>query len=117
MKEVIAFIRSERWQATRDALYAMGVEDLVQHRVLGRGRQRGLRYLRRASGAGAGDMLFLPKRMIVCLVADQQVEAVVEAIIKVNQTGNYGDGKIFVRTLDAVEGVETQPAQTVIFAV
>lgn len=107
MKQVIAIIRGEKWQATRDALHAVGVEEMFHHRVLGRGRQRGLRYLRRASESGDGEMLFLPKRMVVCLVADEKAAALVTAMININQTGNYGDGKVFVRSLDRVEQVDT----------
>lgn len=105
MKQVTAIIRNEKWHATRDAIRAIGVEEMAHHRVLGRGRQRGLRYLRRASESGEGEMLFLPKRMVECLVADEKTAALVAAIIGVNQTGNYGDGKIFVRPLERVEHV------------
>ena len=106
MKEVIAILRPERWPDTRQAIQALGVEELIQHRVIGRGKQRGLRYLRRATDAGEGDMLYLPKRMVVCLVADESCTALVNAIIKVNQTGNVGDGKIFVRSLGTIQDVE-----------
>jgi nitrogen regulatory protein PII 2 len=103
LKEVTAILRPEKWAATREAIYAIGVEELIQHRVVGRGRQRGLRYLRRATDAGEGDMPYLPKRMIVCLVAEESCAALVNAIIKVNQTGNVGDGKIFVRSLGTIQ--------------
>src|SRR5262245_27440061 len=103
MKEVVAVIRNEKWQATRLAIEAVGVEEMVQRRVLGRGRQRGLRYLRRASDAGEGGMPFLPKRMVTCVVADDRCDALVSAIIKTNQTGNVGDGKIFVRPIVVLE--------------
>ena len=109
MKQVIAIIRTEKWQATWQVIDAVGVEDLVHHRVIGRGRQRGLRYLRRASEAGDGDMPYLPKRMVSCLVPDEKADALVSAIIRVNQTGNFGDGKIFVRPLELLLS-ETAPA-------
>src|SRR3972149_9079475 len=62
VKEITAIIRAERWQETREAIEALGISDVFHRRVLGRGRQRGLRYLRRASAAGEGDMPYLPKR-------------------------------------------------------
>ena len=105
MKEVTAILRPEKWAATREAIQAIGVEDVIQHRVTGRGKQRGLRYLRRATDAGEGDMPFLPKRKVVCLVADDKCTTLVNAIIKVNQTGNMGDGKIFVRSLGTVQDI------------
>jgi nitrogen regulatory protein PII len=116
LKEVTAFIRPEKWSVTYAALLAAGVEDVTQHRVLGRGKQRGLRYLRR--GAGEGDMAYLPKRMVVCVVADPMVPSVIEAIFMANRTGNVGDGKIFIRSLVPYElpsktEVETREAVTV----
>ncbi len=106
MKEVTAILRPEKWTATREAIQALGVDEIIQHRVIGRGKQRGLRYLRRATDAGEGDMPYLPKRMVVCLVADQSCAALVNAIIRVNQTGNVGDGKIFVRSLGTIQDIE-----------
>lgn len=106
LKEVIAILRPQRWPATREAIQAMGVEEIVHRRVIGRGKQRGLRYLRRATDAGEGDMPYLPKRMVVCLVADESCTALVNAIIKVNQTSNLGDGKIFVRSLGTAQDIK-----------
>ncbi|MPZ49599.1 MAG: nitrogen fixation protein NifHD [Dehalococcoidia bacterium] len=106
MKEVTAILRPEKWAATREAIQAIGVEELIQHRVIGRGKQRGLRYLRRATDAGEGDMPYLPKRMVVCLVADESYTALLNAIIKVNQTGNVGDGKIFIRSLGVIQDIQ-----------
>ena len=100
MKEIIALIRPEKWQATVEALHTVGVEDTTQRRVMGRGRQQGLQYLRRAQGAEETSMPYLPKRLVTCLVEEQQVGATVQALIRVNQTGNYGDGKIFVCPLE-----------------
>jgi nitrogen regulatory protein PII 2 len=106
LKEVTAILRPEKWTATREAIHAIGVEAIVQHRVIGRGKQRGLRYLRRATDAGEGDMPYLPKRMVVCLVSDESCTALVNAIIRVHQTGNVGDGKIFVRSIDTIQDIE-----------
>lgn len=100
MKEVVGVIRPERWQATRDALAALGVEELYHQRVLGRGHQQGLRYLRPQQAGEPGGAEFLSKRMVWWLVSDGNVDAVVSTLIKVNRTGNYGDGKIFVCSLE-----------------
>jgi len=96
VKEVIAVIRNERWQATREAVGPLDVQEICHQRVLGRGRQRGLRYLRPSKGGEVGGMEFLPKRMVVWLASDDKVDALVAALIRVNRGGNYGDGKIFV---------------------
>lgn len=100
MKEIIAIVRPEKWPATRDALQAVGIQDLIHRRVLGRGHQQGLQYLRRSQGQEEMAMSYLPKRMLTCLVPEDQVVATVQALIRVNQTGNYGDGKIFVSPLE-----------------
>ncbi len=104
MKEIIAIIRPEKWQATREAAKALGFQEVTHHRVLGRGRQRGLRYLRPLSGGEEAGIPYLPKRMVVWMVQDEQVNALVTAIFRTNQTGNYGDGKIFVCPLEGVSG-------------
>ena len=96
MKEVIAVIRSEKWQATLDAAGALGLTEYTQMRVMGRGRQRGLRYMRPVNGSDDGVMQFLPKRMLTWLVPDELVGGLVRSLINVNKTDNYGDGKVFV---------------------
>lgn len=102
MKEVIAFIRPDKWQATREAADALGAEELMHWRVLGRGHQHGLRYLRPASGGEGGEMQFLPKWLAGWIVEGPKVEALVAAIIGVNRTNNYGDGKVFICPVDEV---------------
>ncbi len=51
MKEVIAVIRSEMWQETVDAAQAIGLTEYSHLRVMGRGKQRGLRYMPRSTEA------------------------------------------------------------------
>jgi nitrogen regulatory protein PII 2 len=105
----VAIIRPEKWRATEDAIGALGAERIVQQRVLGRGRQRGLRYLR-PSGDEEGSMQFLPKRMGNWLVPDELVDAVVSAILQLNHTGNYGDGKVFVTPIDRFDEIGAKHA-------
>ncbi|MDA0264485.1 MAG: P-II family nitrogen regulator [Chloroflexi bacterium] len=116
MKEVIAFIRPDKWQDTREVACALGAEEIMHWRVLGRGRQRGLRYLRPLTGGEEWGMQFLPKWMASWLIDSSQVDAFVSAIIQANNTNNYGDGKIFVCPVDeesdAAPAVKTLDAQT-----
>jgi nitrogen regulatory protein PII 2 len=100
MKEVIAFIRPDKWQATREVAIALGAEEIMHWRVQGRGHQHGLRYLRPQSDGEETGMQFLPKWMAGWMVESQQVEALVAAIIEANCTNNYGDGKVFVCPVD-----------------
>lgn len=103
MKEVIAIIRPEKWPATQEAAAALGAEEHTRQRVLGRGRQRGLRYLRPTVGDQPGEMQFLSKRMVSWLVSDQMVEPLVAALIRINKTGSVGDGKVFVSPIESAD--------------
>ena len=74
----------------------MGLTDYTQMRVMGRGRQRGLRYMRPVNGSDNGVMQFLPKRMLTWLVPDELAGGVGSQPHNVNKTDNYGDGRVFV---------------------
>ena len=84
----------------------LGVEEIIiDQRVLGRGQQGGLRYLRPVLGQQSEEVVqFLPKRMLTWLVPEEKVGTLVEAIIRTNRTSTYGDGKIFVCNLEGVHG-------------
>lgn len=100
MKEVIAIIRPGRWLNTRSRLEQLGIPGCAHHRVLGKGSTQGLRYLSPAAADAQVGVRFLPKRMLSCVVADDMAQPLVQALIEVNQTGQLGDGKIFVLPLE-----------------
>jgi nitrogen regulatory protein PII 2 len=100
MKEVVAVVRPERREATLEAMRTAGITEVLHVRVMGRGRQQGLQYLRRAQGEQEAGMSYLSKRLVSWLVPDDQVAETVRTLIRVNQTGNHGDGKIFVCPVD-----------------
>lgn len=81
MNEVMAIIRPDRWRATQSRIEALGLPECIQHRVLGRGRERGLRYLSRQGAAAGTGVQFFPKRMLWWIVEESQVESLIEAII------------------------------------
>ncbi len=96
MKEVIAIVRPERWTAVKTAAAAAGATAFTQHRVLGRGRTRGLSYMPK-KGADTGQAVsYLPKRLAVFLVSDDTVDGLVAALLQAGKTGAAGDGKVFV---------------------
>lgn len=111
MKEVIAIVRMNMMNRTKQALTEAGVDAFFAHEVLGRGK--GLVNALVLDGAANGheeavtllgekDKLY-PKRMVTVVVPDAEVDEVVRAIIAVNRTGKPGDGKIFVLPMaDAV---------------
>ena len=100
MKEIIAIIRPERWPQTKMKVHQLRLPAFTQQRVLGRGRERGLRYLPRQGALGGRGVRYLPKRMVSWVVEETKVASLVEAIMEVNQTGRVGDGKIFILPVD-----------------
>jgi len=107
LKEVIAVIRPENWITARSRVEKLGIETFTQHRVVGRGRQRGLHFLARRGATSGTGFRYLPKRMASWIVPASQVQALVEAIIDANWTGQIGDGKIFVLPLDGTVQIGT----------
>ncbi len=116
MKEVIAIIRRHNLQETKAGLLGIGVPALTMISVEGRGKQKGLpgwNYeldpsLTEIEENNTGDVMrFIPKRMISTVVDDDDVPKVVETIIRTNQSGHIGDGKIFVCPVDEAVRVRT----------
>jgi nitrogen regulatory protein PII 2 len=114
MKEIIAVIRPNKMTATKEALDSLGFPSLTAVAVLGRGRQRGISgevttpidTAMRAREKTVG-MKFIPKRMISLIVDDAEVDTIVETLIKVNQTAQIGDGRIFVCDIEGAVRVRT----------
>lgn len=104
MKEIYAIIQPNRMNATKEALAEFGIYSLHVFPALGHGQ--GLVDPKVLKGAEEGveeaiAMLgtmppLVPKRSFSIMVPDDREEEVVNAIIKANQTGSHGDGKIFV---------------------
>lgn len=106
MKEIIAVIRPNQWQRTKKKLFEEGFSPFTVHRVYGRGRQKGLHYLSK-SGKIVEGIGFLPKRMLTLFVKDEELSQVIDVLIQSNQTGEIGDGKIFVCSLEDVYRIRT----------
>lgn len=107
LKEVVAIIRPQRWAQTKQRVQQLHLQAFTQQRVLGRGRAHGLRYLPRKSAVVGMGIRYLPKRMISWIVEAGQVQPLIEAIIEINQTGQLGDGKIFVLPIDDAMRIRT----------
>lgn len=114
MKEIIAIIRPKKVGATRKALEVLGFPSQTASAVMGRGRQRGIASevetdlspdaLARGKGSA---MKYVPKRMLNIVVPDSEVDAVLAVIVRVNQTSQIGDGKIFVCPMESALRVRT----------
>lgn len=113
MKEIMAIIRPKNVTKTKEVLDALGFPAMNAVRVLGRGKQKGI--LNEVSFKidepglleAEGSMRYIPKRMISLVVPDEDASLVVEAIMKVNHTGQIGDGKVFVSPIEKAIRVRT----------
>jgi nitrogen regulatory protein PII len=104
MKKIEAVIKPFKLDEVREALSDMGISGLTVTEVKGFGRQKGHTELYR----GAEYVVdFLPKVKIEIVVATEQVDAAIEAIIKAARTGKIGDGKIFVMPVEQVVRIRT----------
>lgn len=99
-------------QKTKDVLLECGFPSFTVRRVMGRGKQRGLCFefnppLPEPEKEAETCIRFIPKRMFTIVVDDENVNEVVQKIIEVNQTGNPGDGKIFVSNITEAVRIRT----------
>jgi nitrogen regulatory protein PII 2 len=101
MKLILAMIRIDKMVETKLALSDAGLPSFTAMPVLGRGKGKGS--FEKASGLDEDQqelIIEMPrlksKRMITLVVTDEHKELAVETLIKTNQTGKSGDGKIFV---------------------
>jgi nitrogen regulatory protein PII 2 len=115
MKEVMAIIRMNMMNKTKQALLEADISSITAREALGRGT--GLIDMKVLKGAEKGyeeaieqlgsSQRLIPKRMITMIVPDKLVDKTVKTIIRVNQTGKSGDGKIFVLPLADAMRVRT----------
>lgn len=104
MKKVEAVIKPFKLDEVREALSGIGVSGMTVAEVKGFGRQKGHTELYR----GAEYVVdFLPKIKVELVIADDQVDAAVEAIVSAARTGKIGDGKIFVSPVEQVVRIRT----------
>jgi nitrogen regulatory protein P-II 1 len=96
MKKIEAIIKPFKLEDVKEALSALGVEGMTVSEVKGFGR--GSEYT----------VDFLPKLKIEVVLADGNVTAAVDAIIKAAKTGKIGDGKVFVSSIENAVRIRTE---------
>lgn len=104
MKIVTAIIRPHALDIVRTALQDAGVNGMTVGEVRGFGRQKGHPALYRGAEY---NVAFQPKIQLELAVDDSQLEQVTEIIVTQARTGQVGDGKIFVASLDSVTRIRT----------
>lgn len=129
MKEITAIIRRDKVPETKTALAEIGFPSMTIQSCEGRGKQRGAMCaemdsempesfctvvkLKPTPSSYAMEhtlpkiALFVPKKMLTMVVPDDTVDLIVNTIIKTNQSGQRGDGKIFVSPIDSALRVRT----------
>ena len=105
MKKIEAIVKPFKLEEVKDALSGVGIEGMTVTEVKGFGRQKGHTEIYRGSEYTVD---FLPKLKLEVVLADSDVEAAVQAIIKAAKTGKIGDGKVFVSAVDEAFRIRTE---------
>lgn len=93
MKKIEAFIRPEKLEDIKEILGKFNLNGLSIMQVMGCGSQKGWKKFVRGTEV---DYNFLQKIKLEMVVLDEQVEDVVQGIVEISSTGEFGDGKIFI---------------------
>ena len=105
MKKIEAIIKPFKLEEVKDALSELGIEGMTVSEVKGFGRQKGHTEIYRGSEYTVD---FLPKIKIELVVADNQAETAIGAIVKAAKTGKIGDGKVFVSSVEQAVRIRTE---------
>ena len=104
MKKIEAIIKPFKIDDLKEAFSSIGLQGMTISEVKGYGRQKGHTEVYR----GAEYVVdFIPKAKVEIVVADEQVEQIIETILSAVKTGKIGDGKIFVLPVEEVVRVRT----------
>ena len=104
MKRIDAVVRPDKVEGIKERLHHLGITGLTVFEARGFGRQKGHTETYRGSEYAQE---FLPKLFMTVVVGDELLEQTIEAIIEGARTGNIGDGKIFITSLDEVARIRT----------
>jgi nitrogen regulatory protein P-II 1 len=109
MKKIEAIIRPFKLDEVKIALVNAGIIGMTVSEVRGFGRQKGQTERYRGSEY---TVEFLQKLKVEIVVEDAQVDMVIDKIISAARTGEIGDGKIFVSSIDSVVRIRTGEKNT-----
>ena len=104
MKLICAVIKPFKLEEVRQALTDLGLQGMTITEVKGYGRQKGHTEIYRGAEYAVS---FLPKIKIEVVVEDAALDKSIEAIVRTAKTGQIGDGKIFVSTIDEAIRIRT----------
>jgi nitrogen regulatory protein PII len=104
VKLVTAVIKPHKLDEVKEALIGAGVAGLTVSEVRGYGRQRGHTEIYRGAEY---TVEFIPKVKLEILTDDAAVDAIIDAIVGVTRTGEVGDGKVFVTSVERIVRIRT----------
>ena len=104
MKKIEAIIRHYKLEDVKKALTDSGITGMTVTEARGFGRQRGHKEQYRGAEYTVD---FMPKLKVEVVVGDEQLDKAIESITESAQTGNVGDGKIFVTALEDIIRIRT----------
>ncbi|MBE89035.1 MAG: transcriptional regulator [Rhodospirillaceae bacterium] len=104
MKLITAIIKPFKLDSVREALSSLGVEGMTVSEVKGFGRQKGQTEIYRGAEYAVN---FVPKVKIEIAIDSKLADQLVEAVRETAQTGDIGDGKIFVTDLKSAVRIRT----------
>lgn len=104
MKRIEAIIRPEKLEEIKEALMGINVDGITISQVMGCGKQLGWKEYYRGSEV---ILNVLPKVKIELFVTDEDLEKTVNTISQYAKTGEVGDGKIIVSTIDDIVRIRT----------
>ena len=104
MKKIEAVIRHFKLEEVKNALSEQGVHGMTITEVRGFGRQKGHKETYRGTEYTVD---FVPKVKMEIVCGDSQVQPTLDTIMRAAQTGQIGDGKIFVTSLDTIVRIRT----------
>lgn len=104
MKKIECIIKPFKLEEVKDALDQIGIQGMTVSEVKGFGRQKGHTEIYRGSEYVVD---FLPKVKIDIIIPDSMLEKAIDAIVSAAKTGNIGDGKVFVSTIDECIRIRT----------
>jgi nitrogen regulatory protein P-II 1 len=104
MKKIEAIVRHFKLEDVKTALIDRGISGMTITEVRGFGRQKGHTEMYRGTEYRVD---FVPKVKVEVVVDDNKLKTAIDAIVKSAQTGQIGDGKIFVSSLEEVVRIRT----------
>lgn len=104
MKRIAAVVRPEKLEPLKEALFQAKISGMTIYQVHGCGNQHGWKEYFRGSEVFLN---MIPKVKFEIIVEDSRVDGIVDVIVNVARTGEVGDGKIFISSIDSVVRVRT----------